>query len=84
MRYTVTMQRLTGEREVRTETVDAESAGEARVAAIRRWYGPRAGWHADSGLGPNYGQVTEPVRDSGAVWSATTLTPRVRIDVEVL
>jgi hypothetical protein len=63
----------------KTTRVRAESEWDARARAVKKLFGRNAGWWADSGLGPNYGQVTEPMR--GQPRARNCITDRVATDI---
>ena len=71
--YVVSAVECSGMRRYRECGVRAESEAQARRRAVAKWYGPSVTWHADQGLGANYGQVV--ARDGNC------LTDRIRIDV---
>lgn len=59
-----------------------ESDYELASRAAKKFFGRRAFFHVDSGL-PGYGQIFRNERDpGGALWSANSVTDRVRLDIE--
>jgi len=76
--FQVTATSCTSDRWEKTTSVRAEHRHEAAGKAIRRWYGRRAFWWSDSGLGGGWGQVMRRMDAN----NNTSVTDRVRLDVE--
>lgn len=75
---TVTIRECKRDGQVWTHRARTSDEQTAINRAIRRHFGARAGFWADSGLGPDYGQIVEPA----GVSSSSCVTGRVRIDTD--
>jgi len=73
-RYTVTFTQRALDRGCR---VLAEDSSDARTRAVRKTYGSKAFWLADSGC-PGYGQIFEPAPGGGG---NSAVTYRIGCDI---
>lgn len=78
-KFSVTLVETTSDRRW-SSTVTAGDKHEAQISAIRGWFGKRAGFAVDAGLGSDYGQVTKPVASDRS--ARRCITDRCRLDIE--
>ena len=76
--YTVTIRETKHRGWTKRARVRATDERDARFRAVRKLFGQRAGLEIDSGLGPEYGQVTEPMGPN----ARNCITGRVRVVAE--
>ena len=81
-RYTVRVTELDERGQVHETRVLATDDRSARDQGIYKLFGRRTFWQVDSGLGRDYGQVFEALVNTGNGFSATSRTPRARINTE--
>ena len=78
----VTIQELTGERRTWQHNARTTDTSVAVGRALRRHFGPAAGFHQDHGLLPGYGSVIRTLPNTGNGWSASVVIGRARLTVE--